>query len=167
MNISYGDYMKYLFSIGLILGLFSIIMFSGCVSENKQQDSNDNNWMYYNASEDEKSEDIYNNAEELLNSENAELKDNEIKHCVCHLMEIQYEYWIAKDELTRETTFGSKVKNIINKTESCAITDNVPKQCVPVNEAGGFEELRTTFLQETETMNCNCDTIEYDSKYFN
>jgi hypothetical protein len=158
--------MKYLFSIGLIIGLFSIILFSGCVS-NKQRDLTDGNWM--NQQKNDLLDDAIDESIEQVNETNTEieLKDNEIKHCVCHLMEIQYDYWIAKEELARETTFGGKVKNIINKIESCAIMDNIPKQCVPVNEAGGFEELKTAFLQETETMTCNCDIIEYNSKYFN
>ncbi len=159
--------MKYLFSIGLIIGLFSIILLSGCVSENKQQDLTDNNWMNNGETfEDEIAEDAYNNAEELMNTvETAEVKDNEIKHCVCHLSEIQYDYWIAKNELARETTFGGKVKQSINKIENCAIQEGIPKQCMPLDF--DFEQMKNEWLKETEAMKCNCDIIEYDSKYFN
>lgn len=158
--------MKYLFFIGLIIGLFLIILFSGCVS-NKQQDLTNNDWQ--NQQKNDLLDDTIGESIEQVNETNieTELKDNEIKHCVCHLMEIQYDYWIAKEELARETTIGGKVKNVINKIESCAIIDNIPKQCVPVNDVGGFEDLKNAFLQETKTMNCNCDIIEYNSKYFN
>jgi len=38
-------------------------------------------------------EGTYSNSENLMNSvETAELKENEVKHCICHLMEVQYDY---------------------------------------------------------------------------
>ena len=156
--------MKYLFSIGLIIGLFSIILFSGCVS-NKQQDLTDGNWM--NQQKNDLLDDAIDESIEQVNETNTEivLKDIEIKHCVCHLMEIQYDYWIAKEELARETTFGGKVRQTINKIENCAYQEGIPKQCAPLDF--DFDQLKKEWIQETETMTCNCDIIEYDSKYFN
>lgn len=161
--------MKYLFSIGLIIGLFSIILFSGCVSQNKQQDLTNNDWMNNaETSGNEIVEDVYSNSEELMydiEKSETELKDNDVKHCVCHLSEIQYDYWIAKNELARETTFGGKVKQSINKIENCAIQEGIPKQCFPLDF--DFEQMKNEWLDETEAMKCNCDIIAYDSKYFN
>ncbi len=144
--------MRYLFSVWLIIGLVSIIIFSGCT---QKQDLTSGNEI----------EDKYNNAEDLMNSvETAEVKDNEMKHCVCHLMEIQYDYWIAKDEMARETTAQGKVKQIITRQENCAVQEGIPKQCFPLDF--NFDELRNEWIKETEAMTCNCDIISYDEKYF-
>lgn len=156
--------MKYLFSILLFGALTSIILFSGCVS-NKQQDLTDGNWM--SPQKNDLLDDAIDESIEQVNenNKNTELKDNEIKHCVCHLNEIQYEYWIAKDELARLTTFQGTVKQTINRIESCAIQEGIPKQCTPIDF--DFDQLKNEWLKETETMTCNCDIIEYDKKYFN
>lgn len=144
--------MKNIFYIGLIVGLFSLIALSGCVSET-QQNANDNNLV--------KDEETSGN--EI--AETTKLNDNEMKHCVCHLTEIQYDYWIAKDELARETTFQGKVKQVITRQENCGIQEGIPKQCSPLDF--DFDQLRSEWIKETETMTCNCDIISYDKKYFN
>ena len=162
--------MKFLFTVLLIALTTITILFSGCVSNNEnQKDLTDGNWMKNSeTSGNEIVEDIYSDTEEIMNAENngqMELKDNEVKHCVCHLNEIQYDYWIGKEELAREATFGGKVKNTINKIESCGIQEGIPKQCGPLDE--DFEQIRNEWIKETETMTCNCDIITYDTKYFN
>lgn len=158
--------MKNMFSIGLIVALFSLIVLSGCISQNQSNTTGGNLMKGAETSGNEIVEGTYSDAENVMNSvETAKLKDNEVKHCVCHLMEIQYDYWIAKDELARETTFQGKVKQTITRQENCAVQDGIPKQCTPLDF--DFDQLRNEWIKETETMTCNCDIVSYDKKYFN
>lgn len=147
-----------------MLGLFSIIAFSGCVSQKQQDIAGSNLMKDIGTSGSSIIESTNSDSEKSNGSSTTKLEDNEVKHCVCHLSEIQYDYWIAKDEIARETTMQGKVKQSITRQENCAIQAGIPKQCSALDF--DFDQMKNEWIGETETMSCNCDKLVYDKKYF-
>jgi hypothetical protein len=80
--------------------------------------------------------------------------------------EITYEFWFADEEATMNTVLGGDNIVIINKKTSCAYEAGISPQCVPVEEAGGFQEIKQSWLDTKTTLKCNCDVLEYSKDYF-
>jgi hypothetical protein len=88
-------------------------------------------------------------------------------YCVIDQPVYKQEFYFASDDAIMITTAknGGWEKSEVDRSQSCAWNHEVPKQCVPVEEAGGFDGICGGWLGGALSMG-SCDSLELDASVF-
>jgi hypothetical protein len=140
--------------------LFSLAFFAfGCSNTSNE------------AQENTKIELTDNSEDNLKNIDDTRIEnsdENKMTYCYVNFAGTVQEYFFVKDMSLMKTSIeGAWNKVKVNKDLSCAWTLNVDKQCVPVAEAGGFNEITQGWKDGISALGGKCDEIDLDKSVFN
>jgi len=158
---------------GFVVLLASLIILSGCVSNNT--DTVDESQVYGNDTDGtpdtlEDDETINYDVDSVdVESQESGLNDGELIYCRANLGEVEQEYYFSKDLAVMKTMVppNSWNKVRIDRELSCSWENmsGLHAQCVPVTDAGGFDSVVNSWRENAEAIG-SCENIEYDGTHF-
>ncbi len=161
----------------LVFAIFSLFLF-GCTSSTGEK--NEESLNYTGTSNTAQNEENFDSiAPDLENSQDLEktetdfdhyiwqdLQEGAVVYCIIDNAGVKQELYFAKNEALMKTTYSNVWNKVrIDRQTSCAWDSKIPKQCVDVNEAGGFDEIYQSWVDSGKILG-SCSFIEYNQSIF-
>ncbi len=131
----------------VVLGLFAVLVLSGCISDKKELKSDDSKLTEIGSSST------------TVSSTAAQEK---MKHCFLQIDVMEFHYYAVKDKVymqTLDTIDNIYTEQVVTKTETCAKTVDGVKGCYPNTE----EDFQFVY---DEALSGNCNEIDYNALVF-
>lgn len=147
----------------ILLLIMGVILFAGCINQGPQPLQQDE-YQHQDKSYIPTYDKISDVKEEL---ENYEMKEDTVIYCIVNMEGIIQEYYLSEDISIMRTSVEhvwNKLK--ISKFESCSSGSDYPyEQCLPIQEAGGYEEIKESWLYAGKLMG-KCEEVKFDESFF-
>lgn len=141
---------KFIFAI-LIVGLASLLVLSGCISDKEELKLDDS-----------KTTEQENSTSTTVSTSNSSAVQEKMKSCSFNIANMKFQYFAVKDKVymkTLDTEDSAYTEQVITKTETCAKTVDGVKGCYPNTE----EDFQVVY---DEALTGSCTEVDYNGAIF-